>query len=403
MLACKHASGLPHDMVRDLLAAGAFVDACTEGMVMAIHVAASSSTGAVVELLLEARSLVDPRDVDNNTPLRLCCCRDDDEAVKIARVLLDRGAKVNHRDQLSYTPLLVACRESRAALVELLLSCGADAKAAAKEAGWTNALILAACNRMHGSAIIALLVKVGVNVEASDSKNRTALDYGLDSNSNIMRVLAPLYQRNRQLANRRPNEGCPDPVGCMQEGRRFGADMGKFLVAPETPAPYSWATMRVSGARLSDVFDGMWRCGNPELWRWVGLEMRTPRHPETHETLLHLAAKSNNRAAVKALMDIWLNPLLCDAWGSLAIELTTDSSIRHDLLAYMALPPQREVMRWYGPYLLQQVRAFLLVLQRWKNDSLCRLPVDVRDFIILQIREAEACDCRKKERSESYF
>jgi hypothetical protein len=123
-----------------------------------------------------------------------------------------------------------------------------------------------------------------------------------------------------------------------------------------------------------------------------GRHMRTPRHRRTRRTLLHLAAESNNAAAVQGLTGIWLNPLLRDREGKLAVELTTDAGIRTELLKYMALPPQREVMRWYGPYLLERVRAFLLVLQRWRNEGVRWLPRDVVYSIILRMREGEPWD-----------
>jgi hypothetical protein len=99
------------DIVRELLSCGAVVNSCIKDAWMAIHYAARWSSCAVVTLLLEVKSLVDPRNKGNNTPLHLCCLRSDEEAVKIARVLLDFGAQIERRGLFQRTELL--CITSR--------------------------------------------------------------------------------------------------------------------------------------------------------------------------------------------------------------------------------------------------------------------------------------------------
>ncbi len=100
------------------------------------------ASAAVVTLLLEAKSLVDPRDEGNSPPLIACCRRSDEEAVKIARVLLDRGAQLEHRGYFQRAPLLQASRLGSAELVELLLSRGADIKAVDEDCDSALALAL---------------------------------------------------------------------------------------------------------------------------------------------------------------------------------------------------------------------------------------------------------------------
>jgi ankyrin repeat protein len=399
MLACERRRdwSVAEAIVNELLLAGAVVDICSESMLMAIHLAAMYSSRAMVKLLLDARSLVDPRSADGWTPLHLCCEREDEEALEIARVLLDRGGSAQHPGRHYRTPLMSAARDGTAAMVALLLSHGADVHAVDEEK--KTALHLAAQNRMHGPAIIPLLVEMGADINARDADGDTALVWALSSTAELVRALAPLYQPAGQLCELLPAKTCSDPVGCVQEGLRFGVcvtqDDFSAHLSPENPACYSWALLRMSGASTSAVFGAMATCQDPEVWRWAGLEMRTPRHPDSHGTLLHLAAASNNAAAVRALTSIWLNPLLRNREGRLPVELTTDASIRATLLEYMALPPQREVMRWYGPYLQERVRTFLLVLQRWKNERVRVLSRNVVDSIILQMRAAEACDTSK--------
>jgi hypothetical protein len=63
--------------------------------------------------------------------------------------------------------------------------------------------------------------------------------------------------------------------------------------------------------------------------------------------------------------------------------------MRADLRNYGARKPQREVMRWYGPYLIQQAQTFALVAQRWRSVGLCSLPKEVVHWIIGYLREME--------------
>jgi ankyrin repeat protein len=322
MLACRRQDdwSVAEAIVRELLSAGTVLDMCTQDMEMAIHLAAQWSSCAVVTLLLEAKSLVDPETKLHNTPLSTCCFRGDEEAVKIARLLLERGAQIEHCGEYARTPLLNASRRGTAAVVELLLSRGADIRAVDEDGN--TALHLAACNRLHGLAIIPLLVKAGVDVNALDVDGRTALFDGLNSNADTMRALAPLYQPARQLDGVVPSDYCPDPIGCFQEGLRFGVSLsggGLRNAFSYAPPAYAWATMRACAVPIAKVFDAVEHCANPAKWRWAGLEMRTPRNPDTNGTLLHLAAESNNAAAVQALTGIWLNPLLRDGDGKLAV------------------------------------------------------------------------------------
>jgi hypothetical protein len=44
-----------------------------------------------------------------------------------------------------------------------------------------------------------------------------------------------------------------------------------------------------------------------------------------------------------------------------------------------------EVLRWYGPYLRQRVRTFLLVVQRWGTTRVRWLPRDIVHMIIRRV------------------
>jgi hypothetical protein len=255
------------------------------------------------------------------------------------------------------------------------------------EKGKTS-LHLASCNHMHGPAIIPLLVKAGVDVNTFSSDGLSALVRGL-SQSSIMQALAPLYPQGRQLAGFAPLPACPDPIGCVREAARFGCSMsnGRFgrSVRNNDPANYCWAMLRLCGSTSGDTFTALERCQDALLWRLVGLEMLTVRHTDNDCTLLHVAARTNNTTAVRELMAIWMNPLLRNREGRLAVELATDPIIRAELREYAVHNLNCEVLRWYGPYLRQRVRTFLLVVQRWGATRVRWLPRDIVHMIIRRV------------------
>ena len=63
------------------------------------------------------------------TPLKLCCLRVDEEAARVAALLLDHGANLEVvGGEWDRTPLLDACRSGRPDVVSLLLERGASVK-----------------------------------------------------------------------------------------------------------------------------------------------------------------------------------------------------------------------------------------------------------------------------------
>jgi ankyrin repeat protein len=77
----------------------------------ALHWAARYSSAQVVSLLLQKmQKRVNVRTNDRDSALSLCCARCDEEAVKVALVLLDLGADIESIEgDYSQTPLLTVC------------------------------------------------------------------------------------------------------------------------------------------------------------------------------------------------------------------------------------------------------------------------------------------------------
>ena len=118
------------------------------------------SNAAVVSLLLEAKSPVDPVDKDVTTPLHWSCRREDN--TDVAALLLDHGAQINCQGFYRYTALHVAAGSGSADLVALLLSRGADITAT--DEGDQTVLMRACVNRSDGVPIIRQLINAGVDV-----------------------------------------------------------------------------------------------------------------------------------------------------------------------------------------------------------------------------------------------
>jgi ankyrin repeat protein len=89
----------------------------------ALHVAVGYSSAEVaVRLLRKMQKNINTPTNNRYSALTLCCFRHDEEAVKVARVLLDAGADIESVEgNFSRTPLLVACGHGRPELVSLLL------------------------------------------------------------------------------------------------------------------------------------------------------------------------------------------------------------------------------------------------------------------------------------------
>lgn len=104
-------------------------------------------------------------DAAGNTPLMLAASRAEGD---LARLLIERGAKVDARNGARVTPLMMTADPS---LADLLISKGADVNAKNGEGG--TALMSAA--RKERAELTLLLLERGADAGARDSSGRTAL------------------------------------------------------------------------------------------------------------------------------------------------------------------------------------------------------------------------------------
>ena len=123
----------------------------------ALYLGVRSQNAAVVRLLLEHGAPIDEREPMNNTPI---CQAAIWAETSIAKLLIDRGAKVNP-DNVSNPPLTSA---RNAALVKLLLDHGADVDA--RDAAGATALWYA--SDLDDASIASMLLAHGADVNAVD-------------------------------------------------------------------------------------------------------------------------------------------------------------------------------------------------------------------------------------------
>ena len=109
---------------------------------------------------------ISEKEVD--TPLCLAC---DEGHIEVVALLLEKGAKVNAKDEDNNTPLHLACHKGHAGVVELLLINGANVNA--KDSDKCTPLHRA-CLNDHKDLVTKLLDK-GANVNAKDEDKFTPL------------------------------------------------------------------------------------------------------------------------------------------------------------------------------------------------------------------------------------
>ena len=180
-------------MVALLLKFGADIKAQDNDNMTALHLAVrgpaawgdwvdDGRSSAIAQLLLDHGASVHVRDKNNQTPLHLASLR---QCSSTMALLLKFGADVDSRDDDYMTPLLFASqlqeaqrfwtKHNRSENVQLLLDHGAGVHVQNKKG--QTALHIA--SQSHFAQIVALLLKLGVEVDAKDNDNMTPLQLAL--------------------------------------------------------------------------------------------------------------------------------------------------------------------------------------------------------------------------------
>jgi hypothetical protein len=341
----------------------------------AVHYAAWCSSAEVLKLLLEKHAtLVNMVSLHKWTPLGLVCDnRFDDEAVRVASVLLDLGANIEQVcGEYDHTPLLLACEKGRADLVSLLLHRGANVKAVTSHRR-LSVLHCACENGAFGKEIVPLLVKAGADVNAVGKFGSIALSHALERSYDFGKEMLKYLPAGSKPSHVWISMG--DPIVAMTLHRELGKEIDSSRFAGNVDSPeWAWAYLR-SGALCfdesrKDVFNGLEHCDQVKLWIWASREPGFQQHPKTGETVLHVLARSKALTTEQKLEVLaklkkdFRNPLIPNFKNLRAVDLTSDPVLKAELLRYMEFQANRWVMPWYGPLFSQRVFTMLLVLKR---------------------------------------
>ena len=358
----------------------------------AVHIAAWFASAEVMKLLLSKESHLS-LSYDNNrwTPLGFVCrFRFDDDAVRIAEMLLDAGADIEQGEN-DWTPLLQACLNGRADLVSCLLQRGANVKAVTQDG--FNCLHLACDNGAFGKDIIPLLVKAGVDFASKAKNGCDTLSVAVGKSYDIAEtLLQQLPQGSKPIVLRYSYD---DPIGSMTMLVKLGLDVVHFS-ARFDDAKINWATLR-NGKKLvfdgsaNDVFNVLSQCDDPKLWILASREPCFQQHPTTGDTVLHLLCRTDKLSSEQkmevfaSLKKDFRNPLIPNFKNKRAIDLTGDPALKVGLAKYMEWQPHRSVMHWYGPLFQERAFALLLVLERYPRAYV----KDIRHLLVKYLAKVE--------------
>ena len=171
---------------------------------------------------------------DGTTALHWAAYRDD---VSMGRMLVEAGADVNAQTRMGgITPLFMACKNGSAAMVDLLLKAGADAKSA-DSLGTTPLMIAAASGSVD---VLRILIEHGADVNAKEKANgETALMFaaGMNRSGAISFLLARGAEVNvatttRMLKKPLPDDEPGNPVPRAPKPQKEGPSANKTAAAP---------------------------------------------------------------------------------------------------------------------------------------------------------------------------
>merc|ERR1712113_541099 len=153
------------DIVKYLVEKGANVDAFDDKNYTAMMHANANNRLEILKYLMEIRGGVD------NQQLLLNACKKGH--LEVVKYLVEKGADVDIRVHLNYTPLIYACLKGYLEVVKYLVEKGADVHA---RDSLHDSTLMVACKVGH-LELTKYLVEKGVDIHARNIRNITAFDF----------------------------------------------------------------------------------------------------------------------------------------------------------------------------------------------------------------------------------
>ncbi|KAL0639886.1 hypothetical protein Q9L58_000977 [Maublancomyces gigas] len=145
---------------------GMGIMACFEGQT-ALHQAVANNNKSAIKQLLEAGADVDAQDSEDKTPLHMAAVKDD---ISLVKLLLKNGARPDISDGGGLTAIDLALPLGHKAIIMLLL-CSADERFQTEK---EETVLHIAASRGYKSIIVRLLEN-GIDIDARDGLGQTAL------------------------------------------------------------------------------------------------------------------------------------------------------------------------------------------------------------------------------------
>lgn len=302
----------------------------------ALTAAAFNGQSEVVKLLLEHGANADAalRDGTRRTPLYVVAGADGDEdlAIEVAKLLLDKGADINVRavdwnSTEGWTPLLAAMKKERWKLVHFLVERGADVNAQSVAAGqYEEEMGFGLTPLMHAAKVNTpelsmFLLDKGASIETRTVTGRTALFFA--AHGGLVAIVEALLAKGANANDTDKDGWTPlmysSTLGVAEALLRKGADFNArtrrgntvlFVLADNHNATEVIRSLLKHGAEPNAANDKGWTplmvaASNGSVKNVQALlEGGASRSAKNHagETALELARKEKSEAVVELLI-----------------------------------------------------------------------------------------------------
>ena len=160
----------PKEVLQAIIDKGADVNATNQENETALLAACMYGQDFKIRVLLDAEA--DPNIANKNDYTCLHFSVLGNCSKEVIQTIIGQGADVNAKNQESQTALLLACEKGNTDIVNILLSAGADPNIADMDG---NICLHHAVNKYCTKNLLQALINQGVNVNATNQKNQTAL------------------------------------------------------------------------------------------------------------------------------------------------------------------------------------------------------------------------------------